>query len=171
MGTSPTNTEYKEIIVVSNYDGSAYSGLSSSNFSISYLLNGEAYSDEITHSISEVGSTGKYIYTVEFPLEGTWLSIIQVLNSTETVETHYINIKVQDSTGTYLSSKKDGISLGPFDSINFVGSNVEVSRQGSELTVSVITTNQVPAEAPGESSITASVGGSVGTLTFSSRSN
>lgn len=171
MGTTQSNTVYQEVIVVTNYDGSPLVGLSTSNFSTSYLKDGVSYSESITDSFSEVGSTGKYIYSVEFPQEGAWLSVISVNNSTETVETHYINIKVKDGSGSTISSKKDGSTLGPVDSLNFVGSGVEVTREGTELTISVVTTSQVPAASSGESEVPAEVGNAPGTLSFSSRSS
>lgn len=170
MGTTTSNTDYSEVLVVSNYDGSAFSGLAESAFSVSYILDGDVYSDPVSSSFSEVGSSGKYIFTVSFPEEGFWLVQVDVSNSIEVVESHFLNIKVKDGSGGTISSKKDGSSLGPVDSLNFVGSGVEVTREGTELTISVVTVSQVPSAPSGESEVPAEVGSASGTLSFASRS-
>ena len=170
MGTTTSNTLYQEVIVASNYDGLPLPGLSSVNFLFSFILDGDEYSDSVETEVSEVGNTGKYILSVTFPQEGFWLVQVDVSNSTEVLESHFLNVKVKDGSGTTVSVQRDGTSLGPVDTFNFTGDGVTVSRNNNVVTVSVISANQLPGEESGNSSIDASVDGVSGTLVFSSES-
>ena len=108
MGTIQSNTEYNQQILVSNYDGSALTGLTSSNFTITYKKDSSDYSGSITDSIAEE-SDGLYKYTATFPQTGFWLVSIVIANSTETVETQFLNINVTSpvSGGSTYSSEAD----------------------------------------------------------------
>lgn len=170
MGTTTSNTDYSEVLVVSNYDGSAFSGLAESAFSVSYILDGDVYSDPVSSSFSEVGSSGKYIFTVSFPGEGFWLVQVDVSNSTEVVESHFLNIKVKDGSGTTISAQRNGTSLGPVDTLNFTGDGVSVDRVGSTLNIEIVSSNQLPDQETGSSTIDATLGGSSGKLVFNSGS-
>lgn len=114
MGTIQSNTEYKQQILVTNYDGSALAGLASSNFSITYKKDGSAYTDSITDSIDEE-SEGFYTYTATFPDSGYWVVSIEVSNSTEIFETQFLNMNVTDPAsgggGTYTSEAGAGSTV------------------------------------------------------------
>lgn len=113
MGTTQTNTEYKKTIAVTNYDGSTISGLTSSNFSISYTKDNIAYTDSITDNITEVGSTSNYTITTTFPSTGFWVVKVDVSNSTEIFETHRFNVNVSDISGDsiYTSSLANTVAM------------------------------------------------------------
>ena len=115
MGTIQSNTVYKELFSVFSFDRETpLTGLSSASaFSFSFMKDGATYSNTVTASVAEVGSTGTYEASITFPSEGFWAAYIEVTDGSEVIETHQINVHVEDVSGdaVYTSSLAGTVAM------------------------------------------------------------
>lgn len=114
MGMIQSNTVYKETVSVFSYDKETpLTGLASSAFSFSFLLNSSTYSSSVTTDVTEIGTTGRYEVSITFPSVGFWATFIDVTFNSEIIETHQINTHVEDVSGdsVYSSSLPGSVAM------------------------------------------------------------
>ncbi|MEC8306383.1 MAG: hypothetical protein VXZ72_00790 [Chlamydiota bacterium] len=101
LRTTKTNEAFYDVISVFDFDGvSRLSGLTDSNFTISFYKNGVAQS--VTSTIAEIGTTGEYLLTVAdgFSSKGFWV-ISTYLDETEDTYRTDIEVRSQDIDTVY----------------------------------------------------------------------
>lgn len=168
MGMVPTNTTYREIVSVFNFDRETpFTGLSSSAFSTTFLY-GDAIDTRATFSVVEIPNSGRYVVSMSFPAEGFWTAFVDVSHNSELLETHQINIKVSNSE-SQISIQTKGTSLPNVGTLNFTG-DVLVTEDAGVATIKLQANPPAPDGSTGSSSVNTSINGTEGTLSFGSRS-
>lgn len=128
MGMIQSNSVYKETISVFRYDGEdPLTGLASSAFSFSFLLNSASYTDSITTAISEIGSTGRYEASITFPSVGFWSVFIDITHNSGIIETHQLNVHVEDVSGDSIYSSSLAGSIAMTQNVGGLPSGTTVS--------------------------------------------
>ena len=140
MGSTRSNTTYKEVISVFNFDGeTALTGLTASDFSFTFLQNGASYTDSITTAVTEL-TDGRYDVEMTFPSVGFWTIFIDISVISVELETYQLNVNVSDVSGDsiYLSSVSGGstvqTTVGGIDS----GTTVESLSDGSKTIADIL---------------------------------
>ena len=113
MGLTRSNVAYKEVITIFNFDReTGVTGLSSSDFSFTFLQDGSSYTDSITTSVTEL-TNGRYDISMTFPSVGFWTAFIDVTVDSIVIETHQINVNVRDTSGddVYTSSLAGSVAM------------------------------------------------------------
>lgn len=168
MGTVATNTAYREIISVFNFDKETpFTGLSASNFTATFLYE-DTINTDATFSVVEIPGSGRYITSTRYPLEGYWTVFVDVTYNNSLLETHQIPIKVSNSEAQ-ISIQNKGESLNNVGTLNFAG-DVVVTEDAGVATISISANPPAPSGSTGSSSVDTTIGGQSGTLTFNARS-
>lgn len=168
MGTVPTNTTYREIVSVFNFDRETpFTGLPSSAFSSTFLYE-DAISTSATFSVVEIPNSGRYVVSVSFPTEGFWTAFVDVVYGSVLLETHQINIKVSNSE-SQISVQSKGSSLPNVGTLNFTG-DVVVTEDAGVATIKLQANPPAPNGTTGSSSVDTNINGTDGVLSFASRS-
>jgi hypothetical protein len=167
MGLIATDTLYREILSVFNFDGETpLTGLSSSDFSCTFL-----YEDSIgtaaTFSIVEIPGSGRYVASFTFSVEGYWTAFIDVYSSGNLLNTYQINVRVTNSTAQ-ISIQNKGETLNNVGTLNFSG-DVVVTEDAGIATIAISANPPAPDGSIDSSTVDTTIGGTSGTLTFRSR--
>lgn len=159
MGSTKSNVLYQEVLAVFNFDRETpLTGLTSGNFSFSFIKDGVSYSDPVVANITEL-SRGMYQAGVVFPSIGFWAVFIDITVGSQELETHQLNVNVVSNDVSDLEYNDSTLTLTLTD--------------GSTLTTEIVAavgTPPTPSGVPGSSQTPATVGGAQGILSFSSRS-
>lgn len=100
--TSKVDEEYYDVFAVFDFDRvSTVSGQTSSDFTVSFYSDGAAAAP-LPHSISEIGSTGYYAFSVPggFPSTGLWTITIEVAYNGSTWGTN-VEVRMHDIDDVY----------------------------------------------------------------------
>lgn len=140
MGSTRSNVAYNEVITVHNFDGETeLTGLSSSDFSFSFLQDGAAYTDSVTTSVTEL-TNGRYDLSMTFPATGFWSVFVEVSVSSTLVETHQLNVNVSNISGDsiYSSSASAGSTVQNTVGGISSGTSVESLSDGSKTVSDIL---------------------------------
>lgn len=113
MGSTRSNVAYKEVLTVYNFDRETpVTGLTSSDFSFSYLKDGSSFTDAVTTSVTEL-TNGRYDVSITLTQTGFWAVFIEISISSVVVETHQLNINVTDTSGdaVYTSALPGSVAM------------------------------------------------------------
>lgn len=91
MGNATLNEEYKEVIVVLDYDGAPFE---SATFVVTFEKDGGAAASQ-SESFTHLGE-GRYEFSATFTATGFWKVEIEASNSIETLETLVLGVTVSD---------------------------------------------------------------------------
>ena len=84
---------FHEIVPIYQTDNvTKWTGLPASAFTTTFYLNGVAAS--LSHTVTEAGVTGDYVFTTTFDRRGYWAIILYVKDGSSLIETHLFDVDV-----------------------------------------------------------------------------
>lgn len=166
MSTIPTDTDHDYLLPIALFDGETMlSGLDIDNFTFESYL-GDTLDNTPTFAVAEVGATGKYVITSQYPQEGQWAIIFYIEYDGVEVYRSIYHLRVSNSVAQ-VSVQSHGESVGPVSTLNFVG-EVVVEEDNGVASIRIETHNPTPDGGIDSSKVPAQVGGETGTLCFKS---